>query len=222
MPDENISKKRTVILGIIGGIGCGKSAVSSAFEDHGAVILNADHFGHAALEDPNIQNKLAQRWGNKIFRSVDNAFLSNRSSLKTIDRTVIAAIVFSETPASQTELRFLNNLIHPVIHREIKQKISELTQKGTPLVILDAPLLLETGMDDLCDRILFVKATQKNRWERVKKRGWRRKDFLLREKNQLSTQEKQKKADLVLDNNESCEKMKEQVSSLVLELLNEK
>lgn len=221
-----MSKKKTIILGITGGIGSGKSAVSSAFEDQGAFVLNADHFGHAALKDPDIQKKLAQRWGNKIFRPADESSgsessVSKKSVSKTIDRTVIAAIVFSETPESKTELLFLNDLIHPVIRREIEQKITDLRRQGTPLVILDAPLLLETGMEDFCDLILFVKVTQKKRWERVKKRGWSRKDFLLREKNQLSPQEKQKKADLVLDNNESCEKMKEQVSSLVRELLNE-
>ena len=202
-----IGKKRTLVLGITGGIGSGKSAVSAAFARQGAVVLDADRIGHEALLSEPVRKALVSRWAKEIL-----------SDDKTIDRKKIARIVFGETDQSKEDLAVLNSIVHPTIRRRMEREIRLLKRTGIPLVILDAPLLLETGWSDLCDRLVFVRVNQKNRLKRVKKRGWTRKEFLLREKNQISPQEKRKIADYVLDNNEGYEKMEEQVDSLVRNL----
>ncbi|MDO5582384.1 MAG: dephospho-CoA kinase [Planctomycetia bacterium] len=197
-----------LVIGIVGGIGSGKSAVSSAFADRGAFVLDADQAGHEALNDPEVCQILIQKWG-------ENAFSSDSEGILRPDRSKIAKIVFEPSENGKKALKFLNETIHPVIRKRLREDLQRLKSENYPLIILDAPLLFEASCDSLCDRILFVDTDEEERFRRVQKRGWSREEFKNREKSQLSLEKKRKKADCIIDNNQTYERMVLQIEDLI-------
>ncbi len=193
----------THVIGLIGGIGCGKSTVANAFLPYGAILFDADRSGHAALYDSVIKGAIEARWGKTVFTPTGN-----------VSRPALAEIVFS----NEEELKYLNQLIHPFIIKQFLSKFQEAQATGVRFFILDAPLLLETGMDRYCDHIIFIDANETVRAERVAKRGWSITEFNNREQNQFSLEKKQKKADYVIDNNETVAIMRKQVDSIIAKL----
>ena len=106
----------------------------------------------------------------------------------------------------------LNKIIHPEVSRQIKNKITVLKKKKTPVVVLDIPLLLETGMDSLCDEILLAYAPEPMMRERLKLRNqFSDQEIEQRITSQLSITEKKKRANVVIDNSGSLENTKKQV-----------
>ena len=193
----------TIVIGLIGGIGCGKSTVAKAFLSYGATLFDADQSGHAALCDPTIKEVIEARFGQTVFTPTGE-----------VSRQALAKIVFS----NEEELKSLNQLIHPFIIEQFLIKLKEVQASGVKFFILDAPLLLETGMDKYCDCIIFIDTDESLRTVRVSKRGWSIEEFKNREKNQISLKKKQKKADYVIDNNGTLATMERQVSSIIEKL----
>lgn len=193
----------TVVVGLIGGIGCGKSTVSSAFSARNAMVFHADPCGHRALSDPAIKTAVEARWGKTVFTSTGNVL-----------RKALAKIVFSD----EKELEYLNQLVHPFIINQFLQCLKQAQESNVAIFVVDAPLLLETGMDKYCDHIIFIDTNEENRHKRVFTRGWSLTEFQLREKTQISLEEKRKKSDYVIDNNTSLAKMEEQVSLIIEKL----
>ncbi len=183
------------ILGIVGGIACGKSVVSSTLEELGAVVLDADKAAHDVLQQEEIRQALVARWGQEI--------LTDRGQ---IDRTAVARRIFSNSraePARTTAAsnrRFLERTIHPRVRQQFQQEIERLDQQGVAVVVIDAPLLLEAGWGENCDDIVFVDCPVEIRLERALKRGWTKRQFLEREAAQWSIEEKQRSSTLRIDN----------------------
>lgn len=201
-----------LVLGIVGGIGSGKSTVSSAFAARGAFVLNADRAGHEALNDPEIQRILFEKWGEK-------AFSLDAEGIWQPDRAKIAQIVFAPTKTGSDALKFLNDTTHPLIRKKLEEDLERSKKGGYPLIVLDAPLLFEACCDSLCDRIIFVDTDKEERFRRVQKRGWSREEFENREKSQLSLKKKQKKSDTVIDNNQTYDRMSLQIEDLMKSLI---
>ena len=132
-------------IGIIGGIGSGKSTVAELFRQAGVAVIAADDIGHQVLLLPKVKDAIRNRWGSAVFDNESNE----------IDRKKLAAIVF----ADEMELAYLKNLTHPLIAEEVHRQRKELEQNGTRLCLLDAPLLLESGLEHLADVIVFVFAS---------------------------------------------------------------
>ncbi len=172
-------------VGIIGGIGSGKSTIAEMFQRRGAVAIGADRLGHKLLTCPDVMKTLVARWG--------NAILDENGQIL---RSAIAGIVFQ----TESERQFLDNLLHPLIRQEMETAIRDVKQQGGRLVLVDAPLLLEAGCDDLVDEVLFVDAPREVRLARVKKRGWSEADFDARETAQWPVEEKRRRASHVIDN----------------------
>ncbi|GHT45248.1 dephospho-CoA kinase [Planctomycetales bacterium] len=178
------------IIGIVGGIGSGKSTVAALFQQLGAAVISADKIGHRVLQNPNVKAAIRQRWGDRVF-----------SSTGEIDRKEIAAIVFSQTNAAQSsELTFLNELTHPLIADEVDRQRQALEQSGTAICLLDAPLILESHWENLVDGLVFVDVPFETRLKRVRQRGWSKEELLRRETNQLSPEEKRSRSDYVIHN----------------------
>jgi dephospho-CoA kinase len=188
------------ILGIIGGIGCGKSTAAALFQELGAAVIAADNIGHQILRLPKVKSFIQERWGSAVFEEDGE-----------VDRRKLAAIVF----ADQGELAHLKSLTHPLIAEEVHRQREEHEQSGVPLCLLDAPLLLESGWDHLVDKIIFVDTPVEMRWHRVKNRGWSETEWRQREAAQLSVDEKKCRADVILDNSGSIEHLRMQVEALV-------
>jgi dephospho-CoA kinase len=136
-----------------------------------------------------------------------------------LDRAVIAKIVFEESAHGAAELEWLEQLSHPRIRAKLEQRISELRAKNCPMVIMDAPVMLKTGWDKICDRVIYVHATKEVRVKRALARGWSKEQFEKREAAQESLEVKRARADFVLDNSGDSEYTEKQLDQLWQNLL---
>jgi dephospho-CoA kinase len=195
------------VIGLIGGIGGGKSSVAAVFENRGAVVIDADVVGHELLNDPRVRSQIVDRFGTVV--------LSEKTAEpglpSAIDRQALGAIVFAEPVAR----RDLESILHPrmrawfeaVIQR---QAACQTTEKS--VVVLDAAILLEAGWDDLCDLIVFVDAPRDERMRRVQEqRGWSQGVFEAREAAQWPCDLKRRRADLLITNDTGVDGLIQQV-----------
>jgi dephospho-CoA kinase len=190
------------VVGLIGGIGSGKSRVAAEFARRGAVIIAGDQLGHEALRQPAVKEQVRQRWGEGVFDAAGE-----------VDRRQLGRIVF----ADQAELKALEAMTFPWIERGIEQGI-RLAQEDprAALVVLDAAILLEAGWNRYCDRLVYVHAPRAQRLARVAaQRGWTAKEVDTRARAQLPLEEKRHRADDMVDNSGSPEETARQVESLL-------
>ena len=192
------------IVGIIGGIGSGKSTAAELFRQLGAAVIDADDIGHQVLLLPEVKEAVQQRWGQTVFGNDGE-----------IDRRALAAVVFTD----EKELTYLKSLTHPLIAEEVHRQQEEHKQNDVPFCLLDAPLLLESGWDHLVDLIVFVWAPAEIRWNRVKNRGWTESEWQQRESAQFSVEEKKSRADVILDNSGEAAFLQKQIEELVHDLI---
>jgi dephospho-CoA kinase len=191
------------ILGIVGGIGSGKSLVAEAMRACGGHLISADQLGHEALEQPDIKAKLVARWGDAI---LDDDGKANR---KQIGRRVFA---------DRRELDALEKLVFPYIEMRILEEIARArTQSGVKCIILDAAIMIETGWHRHCDKLVFVDAPRELRLARLKeKRGWDEKEVERREAMQQPADEKKRHAHAVIVNDGEPDKVVRQVKDLLV------
>ena len=186
MSEHGAGKSVTPIIGIVGGIGSGKSTVAAVFQSLGCVVSDSDAAVRDLLSEPTVIGQLRDWWGEKVF-SPDGR----------IDRSKVAQIVF-ETPS---ERRRLEGFIHPLVHQRRRDTIWDARQSGAAGVIVDAPLLFEAGVDSECDAIVFVDTPREIRLLRVQEsRGWDAEELDRRENTQLGLEEKRKRSDYVVAN----------------------
>jgi dephospho-CoA kinase len=191
-----------LVVGLIGGIGSGKSQVAAAFARRGARIIAGDQLGQEALRDPDIRERIVSKWGRDIVNENGE-----------IDRPRLAAIVF----ADPVQRKSLEAIAHPWIRRRIRAEVDEARKDPhVPLIVLDAAVMLEAGWNDVCDQLVFIEAPRAVRLERVtRQRGWSEKEVNAREKAQLPLTEKAVRADHVFDNSASLEHLNRQVNDLL-------
>jgi len=182
------------MIGVLGGVAGGKSLVARLLADRGAGVLDADRLGHEVLRLPQIEAAARDRWGEKVFDCEGR-----------IDRDCLARVVFADGPKGPIERKYLEQLTHPEIARRLKQQAEAMAASGKVVTVLDAPLLLESGLDKLCKELLFVDAPRELRLSRALARGWTRKDFQAREDAQKSLDRKRERADVIIDNSGSPE-----------------
>lgn len=177
------------VLGLVGGIGAGKSKVAKALADRGATVLDADAIGHALLDQRPTREEVVAQFGNGVLDPADP---------EKINRKVLGAIVF----ANSKKLRELERILHPRMRRTFIRAIHRHHRKASALaIVLDAAVLFEAGWDDLCDLVAFVEAPREVRLARVAaSRGWSAEDLQAREQSQLPLEQKQARADLLVRN----------------------
>ena len=193
-----------IVLGILGGVGSGKSLAASMLAGHGAVILNADHLGHEVLEEPAVIAALQARWGNEILTPTGQ-----------IDRPAVAAHVFAPPPEGATELAFLESVSHPRIGKLLAERLEQLSDAGTKLVVVDAAVMLKAGWDHNCDLLLFLDTPRETRLDRCLDRGWSEAQFDRREASQLPLAEKRARADVIIDNSGTPAQLAEEISQVL-------
>jgi dephospho-CoA kinase len=190
------------VIGLIGGIGSGKSRVAAEFARFGARIVSGDQLGHEALRQPEIGRQVTGRWGTRILKADG-----------TINRSSLGALVFADA----AQLRELERFVFPFIEKGIADQIAQArSDAAVPMIVLDAAILLEAGWDRFCDCLVFVDAPRARRLERIQRqRGWSEKEVDARAHAQLSLTEKMSRADAVLDNSGAPENLARQVQDLV-------
>lgn len=188
-----------LVLGLTGGIGSGKSTVSEALEEHGAVIVDADRIVRE-LQQP----------GEPVFESMVEAFGDGIVAEDgTLDRQAVADVVFHDDEALQT----LNGIVHPAVGERIMGRLAELAETDE-VVILDVPLLVEKSRYDTACTIVVDVDPEIAIQRLVEHRGFSEDDARARVARQASRDERLARADVVLDNSGTVEELRAQVDEL--------
>lgn len=193
--------KKKKVIGLLGGIGAGKSTVAECFARLGCGVIDADEAAHGVLEESEVKEAVVLLFGPRIL-----------DALGRVDRAALGRIVFGDGEA----LERLNGLIHPRVMAEVERRIGEYqTAEGVKAVVLDVPLLAEAGGTELCDALIFVEAEEAIRRERVRKSGKFDVDELKKRENfQISLDTKREIADYIIRNNSGNSDVAEQVAQL--------
>jgi len=171
-----------IIIGLTGSIGMGKSTVSRQFAALGAKVANSDDFVHQMMEKDEVIAEIAEIFPSSI---ID----------KKIDRKILGQIVF----ADEKKRKILEKILHPRVV-ELEEKFVKKQQKlGAKLVVLDIPLLFETGADARVDYTIVVSAPKNVQRRRVLARaGMSSEKFERILKTQMPDLEKKKRADFII------------------------
>jgi len=200
------------VIGLLGGVGAGKSTVAAVLGELGCAVIGGDGIGHQLLTEPDVIRQLRERWG-------DSIFFTNNATNSAVDRKALAAIVFED----HHELDSLSAILHPRIRRRIEERIAAIGPDASiPAAVLDAAVLLEAGWDDLCTHLVFVDAPAPDRCRRtLKHRGWDRKTWQDRENSQISLDNKRDRCDYSIVNSSSVsclhKRIRELFQSIVLD-----
>jgi dephospho-CoA kinase len=141
------------------------------------------------LGEPEIREELVARWGADILDAQGH-----------VSRPAVAARVFGEGPEATLERKYLEETLHGRIRQRIEAEIRTLPDDGPPAIVIDAPLLIESGWNDVCDVIALVDAPREQRLERALHRGWTPEDFTRRELAQMPIEQKRRWASHVIEN----------------------
>lgn len=194
--------KTIPVIGILGGIGSGKSTVAAAFGRLGCAVIDADALAHAVLRRPSVITAVTARFGSAVLDEAGQ-----------IDRRKLAERVF-ERPE---DIAFLNGLIHPPVLAETEKRIARYRAEAeAAAIVLDVPLLLEAGWKNKCDRLIFVECDREKRLERMLKKGKIDLSQLKkREKFQISLDKKKEIAHDTVHNNSDESDVAEQAAQLL-------
>lgn len=196
------------IIGILGGIGSGKSTIAAMFGDLGCKVIQSDQQVRDAYADPQIRRMIRQWWGDEAFDSAGQ-----------VRRDWIANLIF----ADPEQRRRLEQLLHPWV-ASARDKIMQAADDAQVLAFVwDTPLLIEAGWDRQCDVLVFVKAPFEQRLGRVRQnRGWDEDQLRKRENLQTPLDKKEKISDYVISNTADLEFARGQVRQVLSRILSVK
>lgn len=182
------------VIGLTGGIGSGKSRVAAILGVRGAHVIDADAVGHQVLAEPDVIDRIEERFGAAVIGLVEGE--------RRVDRRALGRIVFADARSRHE----LESIVHPVMRNRFEATIERAEAAGeASLIVLDAAILFEAGWALLCDKVIFVNAGAAVRLERVARtRGWTERELESREAAQWALPRKREAADWVI-NNESDE-----------------
>ncbi len=188
------------IVGITGGIGAGKSFVARLLGDEGFEVISSDDLANAAYESDEVRNAVTAWWGVGVLDAAGR-----------IDRSAVAKIVFAD-PAQRQRLEAL---LHPIVAREREARMSRALPRARGFV-WDSPLLVETGLVDQCDFVVYVDAPQDLREKRVAaSRGWPPGEIARRENFQTPLDKKRAVSDYTVTNAADAASTRDQVRELL-------
>ncbi|MFM9000062.1 MAG: dephospho-CoA kinase [Opitutia bacterium] len=188
-----------MVIGLTGGIGCGKSAAAACFVEHGFVHVAADALAHRALLEPEVVKALASRWGSGCY-AADG----------TPDRAKIARKVFSD----RAELDFLESLVHPIVARLRQRAVADRSRD----YVVEIPLLFEKKLESEFDCVVCVACSDSVRLKRLAERGLTPAESEQRIKMQIPVSQKVKQSNHVLWNDGDLAFLAAQVARLARHL----
>jgi dephospho-CoA kinase len=188
------------IIGILGGIGSGKSTVAAEFAKLGCKVIDADKIAHELLDEPDVKAKIVNLFGQAVLDSAGK-----------IVREKLAEVVFTDAD----KLSSINEIIHPIVLQRAEKLIKKYnSQNQVKAIILDMPLLVETGWDKRCDKLIFVDCEEKLRLKRAKKLDFDKNQVKIRENFQISLDNKADLADNTVENNSDFSALARQVTDI--------
>lgn len=196
------------VIGITGGIGAGKSTAAKIFADRGVRVLDADEISRKVTgPQGRALDSIRELLGNKMIDSSGN-----------LNRKLVAGLVFSD----RTMLDKLSAVIHRHVLDEIAEELEREREKGTKVIVLDVPIPVHKGFIDVCNQIWVISADEDVRLERIRDRGMTTDDARRRMDMQMTRQEYEDIADIVIENNSDEEALKEEINIHIRKELEER
>jgi dephospho-CoA kinase len=178
------------VVGLIGGIGSGKSAVANwVAARHPVLVIDGDQAGHRALDNPDVQLRLRQAFGDGVFDA------SGR-----VIRSALSRVVFGGEETHRRARSQLEQILHPAIREDIEGQLRDVNPSTHQYVLLDAAVMLEAGWSGVCDTVVFLDTPVAVRRERVAARGWAPSELDRREASQWPLERKREAATSVIAN----------------------
>jgi len=184
-------------IALTGGFGSGKTTVAGLFRKKGAVVLDADAIVHDLFAgDRAVRAAIRRTFGDAAFTKAG-----------AIDRVFLAKTIF----AAPRRRRTLERIVHPAVRRKIR---SGMAKAGKRVVVVDIPLLFESGWKERFDAVVVVTAGMDKRLRRLKARGFTAAEARRRIRAQMPLARKARLADLVIDNGGTIQKTRKQISAV--------
>lgn len=193
------------IIGLTGGIGTGKSTACAYLKKKGFKAVDADLIARQIVEpgEPLLE-LLKEAFGSEIIKKED----------KSLDRKALAALVFSDKEKRKT----LDHLMHSRIIQVMEQQIGDYEKQDIPGILIDAPLLFETGLDKRCGRTWLITAELALRVARVCARdSITPEEVRARISSQMDDNQKQALADRIIDNSGTTQDLYKKLDELLIQ-----
>jgi dephospho-CoA kinase len=191
-----------LVLGLTGSIGMGKSTTAKLFAEAGVPVYDADATVHKVYED-------------EAVGPVEAAFPGSTADGK-VDRQKLSAMVVGDTEA----IKRLEAIVHPLLRRHQREFLDSAEQAGAPVVVLDVPLLYETGGETRVDAVVVVTTAPHVQRERILARDNMTADkldaILLR---QMPDAEKRRRADFVVDTSHGLDPVRRQIADILRDVV---
>ena len=184
-----------IVIGLTGSLGSGKSTAAAMLAECGASVVDADRLAHEALKP-----------GSPVYAQIAKAFPAVLAKDGSVDRKKMAGEVFGHAE----RLKMLESLIHPYVFSRMAEEIAG----AGGVVVVEVPLLYETGFEKKCRLVMYIDAAPEAIRERLLKRGLSEKEIQLRQQAQLAPEAKRNRADIVISNDGSIQKTREEIQSL--------
>lgn len=157
------------IIGLTGPSGAGKGMLGSFLAARGLPVIDADRVYHELLVPPSAcLDALVREFGGDILTKDG-----------TLDRSALAALVFADGEASFARREALNRITHRYVTDKVRELLASYKEKGNAATVIDAPLLIEAGLDAICDVVVAVLADRQTRLERLIQRDGKEREALL-------------------------------------------
>jgi dephospho-CoA kinase len=194
------------VVGLTGGVSSGKSTILACLKDLGAFVLSADEASHRlTAPEGEALPAIRETFGEQVFQPDG-----------TLDRRALGEIVFRD-PACR---RALEAIIHPAVQRDMLREIEKAGEEGALVVVMEVPLLYETGMDALCGEVWVAYLDVESQTLRLMNRDrLTREQAQARIQSQMSLEEKAKRAEVVVKTDKPIAEVQKEVAHLYRDLL---
>lgn len=196
-----------LLIGITGGIACGKTEVAKVFQKKGALILSGDQIGKEVVEkNKNVLKELARTFSQDIL---------NKNG--TLNRRKLGEIAFADRESKEK----LNQIVHPHLLKELRKRITGLRRdRRDAVVVVDAALIVEWGLEEELDWLIFVESKREDKIRRLlKEKGYSRREALNRIKSQFPESTKKEKADIVIRNDRGLGELRKRADEVWKKIL---
>jgi dephospho-CoA kinase len=191
-----------MVIGVCGVPAGGKSAVAAILSGLGAVWINADRIAHEVLALTEVTDRIVMRFGGAIVDTDGK-----------IDRPRLAQVVFGDDETARAALRYLESIVHPQTGKLIHRQIADAIGRNAPAVVLDIPLLFETGWDIWCDQVWFIDTSDETVLASANRRGWTAETLERRKARQLPVDQKRRLSSHIIDNHGTLEQLRSALES---------
>lgn len=191
-----------LVVGLTGGIASGKSTVSNLIREKGFTIIDADLEARFAVEvgEP-AYNEIATYFGTEVLQANGE-----------INRPKLGEIIFN----NEEKRKKLNSIVHPDVRRRMNEKKEKALENGEKLVVLDIPLLFESKLTSMVDKVLLVYVDAETQLKRLMERNqYSKEEALSRIKSQMPLKDKIELSDAVIDNNGTIENTQLQLTKIL-------